>query len=332
MDDSLESGSAYMTPLRDWLHTLLGAAPETTQRLLTTLATILAVILIRAVTLRVVNKRVEDARALYRWRKAVSYIAFGIALVVAMRVWFPGLQGVSTFLGLLSAGLAIALRDPIVNLAGWAFILWRKPFEVGDRIQIGEHAGDVIDVRIFQFTLMEIGNWVGADQSTGRVIHVPNGKVFSEATANYNKGFQHIWNEIPVLVTFESDWEKAKAILTEIANRCAENLSTTAQQRLRKAAQKYMIFYSKLTPVVYTSVADSGVVLTIRYLTAPRHRRSSSEAIWEEILREFARCEDIDFAYPTQRFYQNPVEGKPGRQPEAEAGPPVGATSKLPRD
>jgi small-conductance mechanosensitive channel len=307
-----------MIELRESLYTLLGAAPETTRRLLATLATILVVILIRAVTLRVVNRRVEDARALYRWRKTISYIAFGIALAIAMRVWFPGLKGVSTFLGLLSAGLAIALRDPIVNLAGWAFILWRKPFAVGDRIQIGDHAGDVIDVRIFQFTLMEIGNWVAADQSTGRVIHVPNGKVFTDATANYATGFQHIWNEIPVLVTFESDWEKAKVLLTEIANRCAESLSTTAQQRLRKAARKYMIFYSKLTPVVYTSVMDCGVLLTIRYLTAPRQRRGSSEAIWEEILREFARCDDIDFAYPTQRFYQNPIEGKPGKQPEVE--------------
>jgi len=306
-----------VTELREWLYTALGAAPETTRHLFATLLTILAVILIRAVTLRVVNKNVEDARALYHWRKTASYIAFGIALAITMRIWFPGLKGVSTFLGLLSAGLAIALRDPIVNLAGWAFILWRKPFEVGDRIQIGEHAGDVIDVRIFQFTLMEIGNWVAADQSTGRVIHVPNGKVFTETTANYTKGFQHIWNEIPVLITFESDWEKAKLLLTEIANRCAESLSTTAQQRLRKAAQKYMIFYSKLTPVVYTSVMDCGVLLTIRYLTAPRNRRGSSEAIWEAILREFARCDDIDFAYPTQRFYQNPIEGKPGKQPEA---------------
>ena len=316
-----------MTPLREWLQPLLGVAPETMQRLLATVATIVAVVLARALALRVLNERVEDARALYRWRKTISYVAFGVVLAIALRVWFAGLQGISTFLGLLSAGLAIALRDPIVNLAGWAFILWRQPFEVGDRIQIGDHAGDVIDVRIFQFTLMEIGNWVDADQSTGRVIHVPNGKVFAEATANYTKGFQHIWNEIPVLITFESDWKKAKASLTEIANRCAEHLSTTAQQRLRKAAQKYMIFYSKLTPVVYTSVQDSGILLTIRYLTAPRDRRTSSEKIWEEILHEFERCDDIDFAYPTQRFFHNPVEGKPGGRAAVEAQPntPLGA-------
>ena len=75
----------------------------------------------------------------------------------------------STFLGLLSAGVAIALKDPLVNLAGWGFIVWRKPFGIGDRIQLGDSRGDVIDQRIFMFTLMEIGNWVDAERSTGRV-------------------------------------------------------------------------------------------------------------------------------------------------------------------
>ncbi len=309
-----------MNRVHVWLERLLGLEPETTSRLLTTAVAILLVVLIRQAILRPIQRRVTDPTLLYRWRKASSYVGTGVILLIAMRIWFPGLRGVSTFLGLLTAGLAIALRDPIVNLAGWAFILWRKPFEVGDRIQIGAHAGDVIDVRIFQFTLMEIGNWVAADQSTGRVIHVPNGKVFVETTANFTKGFQYIWNELPVLVTFESDWRKAKAIFREIAARHAEHLGEAAQERVRAAAQKYMILYSKLTPTVYTSVADSGVLLTIRYLTEPRKRRSSAEVIWEEILDALARCDDIDFAYPTQRFYENPVEGKPGKRDGAVEG------------
>ena len=184
-------------------------------------------------------------------------------------------------------------------------MLWRRPFQVGDRIQIGDHAGDVIDIRTFQCTLMEIGNWVETDQSTGRVIHVPNSKVFQEAIANYSKGFQYIWNEIPVLITFESDWEKAKAILLTIINHEAEHISSAAQESLQQAARKYLIFYSKLTPIVYTSVRESGVLLTIRYLCEPRRRRGTEQDIWEAILRAFAQEADIEFAYPTQRFYDS---------------------------
>ena len=73
-----------------------------------------------------------------------------------------------------------------------------------------------------------------------------------------------------------------------------------------------MIMYSKLNPKVWTSVADSGIVLTLRYLCDPRQRRCSAEHIWESVLRQLARCDDIDMAYPTIRHYANQREGKPG--------------------
>lgn len=192
----------------------------------------------------------------------------------------------------------------------------RKPFDVGDRIQIGSVSGDVIDLRIFQFTIMEIGNWVDADQSTGRIIHVPNGKVFTDFQANYSTGFNYIWNELGVLVTFESDWEKAKKILTDILNKHAENLTEDVQKKIKETSRRFMIFYSVLTPIVYTSVKDSGVMLTMRYLCDVRKRRISAATIWEEVLIEFAKHDNIDFAYPTTRFYDNLSEGKSGTKPK----------------
>jgi len=301
----------------DWLSTVAGISEAMQGKLLATLITILALFALRVLVVRIVSQRFEDPGTLYRWRKTTIYLAFILGVLVVGNIWVSALQGISTFLGIVTAGLAIALGEPITNLAGWAFILARRPFEVGDRIQIGEHRGDVIDVRIFQFTLMEIGNWVDADQSTGRIIHVPNGFVFKQATANYSKGFQYIWDEIAVLVTFESDWKKAKEILTDIANRHAQHFSDTARRKITEAAKKYMIFYSNLTPIVYTGVKDSGIMLTLRFLCEPRRRRTMSGTIWEEILERFGECDDIDFAYPTQRFYDNVAEGKPQTRPMA---------------
>jgi hypothetical protein len=71
-----------------------------------------------------------------------------------------------------------------------------------------------------------------------------------------------------------------------------------------------MILYATLTPAVYTSVKDSGVALTLRYLCDPKQRRNTTQAIWEDILKEFSKNNDIDFAYPTQRFFNHRVEGK----------------------
>jgi small-conductance mechanosensitive channel len=302
--------------ITNWLEKTLGFSPEAQGKIITSIVIIFILWLIRQIILKIYFRKDVDVRSQYRWRKSTVYIAFTIGFLLIGRIWFEGFNSLATFLGLLSAGLAIALKDPLVNLAGWLFILWRKPFIVGDRIQIGNNSGDVIDLRIFQFTLMEIGNWVDAEQSTGRILHIPNGKVFSEVQANYTTGFSYIWNEIPVLVTFESDWKKAKDLLFKIVNKYAEHLSKSAEERIKEASQKFMIFYTKLTPIVYTSVRDSGVMLTIRYLCDPRKRRTSEEEIWEDILLQFSKCEDIDFAYPTQRFYNNLAEGKKRIKPD----------------
>lgn len=252
----------------------------------------------------------KDYAQLYRWKKNTAYALSFFLLIVPGVIWIEGVRYLSTYFGLLSAGIAIAMRDLITNFAGWLFIIWRKPFTVGDRIQIGDQSGDVIDVRIFQFSVMEIGNRVEHEQSTGRIIHIPNQFVFQKPQANYTLGFNYIWNEIPVLITFESDWQKAKKILTDITENHAVNLTAKAEKEIKESAKKFMIKLPILKPIVYTSTRESGILLTIRYLCEPRNRRGSAHVIWEEILTEFSHHTDIDFAYPTTRFYDNPTEGK----------------------
>ena len=311
----------------DWLQSHLGMSPQLQTRLLVTVGTIVGLWLVRHFVLGFVYRRVRDPWGRYRWRKVLTYVLVTVGVVTIGGVWFSGGVGeLLRFVGILSAGLAIALKEPLSNIAGWAFIIWRRPFEVGDRVQIGAHAGDVIDLGLFQFTLNEIGAWVDADQSSGRIVHIPNGQVFTEPVANYNKGFRYIWNEVPVVVTFESDWRKAKQILGKIAVKHAEHLTQQAEQELLAASQQYLINYRKLTPIVYTKVVNDGVQLTIRYLIEPRKRRGTEHAIWEDILTEFAAAPDIDLAYHTTRGFKYTEEGKPALR----APPTHPLTSGLP--
>ncbi|MDP8314495.1 MAG: mechanosensitive ion channel [Candidatus Celaenobacter antarcticus] len=289
-----------------WLQNFTNIEQDILWKILITIAVLVVLKTIHLIVLKVMWKNIEEPRKRYRWKKTFTYIFVFIGFLILGRVWLQAFQSLATFLGLLTAGLAIALKDIITDIAGWVFIVWRKPFEVGDRVQVGEHAGDVIDIRLFQFSLLEIRNWVDADQSTGRIINVPNHKVLNDVLANFSKGFQYIWNEIPVLITFESNWQKAKVILQEIADKHAEYLSPYAKRRIKEASRKFMIFYKNLKPTVYTSVKDSGVLLTVRYLCEPRKRRLSEHAIWEDVLKAFNSTEGIDFAYPTKRtYYQN---------------------------
>ena len=302
--------------MQQFLMNYLGLSSELQGKLLESLFVIIIVVVVQRVVRKFLISKIHDIKIRYQWQKISLYLAVFLIIIFLLNTWLHIFGSFATFLGLISAGIAIALKDPLVNMVAWAFILIRQPFKVGDRIQIGKVSGDVIDIRLFQFSVNEIGNWVDSDQSTGRIIHIPNGIVFTEPQANYTAGFEYIWNEIPVLLTFESDWKKAKRILTEIVNHHGVLLSSEAEKQIKEAAKRFLIFYNKLTPIVYTTVKDSGVLLTMRFMCDPRERRSVEEKIWEDVLNRFAECDDIDFAYPTQRFYNNVTEGKKGTQPK----------------
>ncbi|MCP4426583.1 MAG: mechanosensitive ion channel family protein [Chloroflexi bacterium] len=301
-----------MDNIRNLLQAYLNLNPELQTKLINSFFIVFVLTVLRLLLLSLANRQLRgDTRALYSWRKTIEYAVVILGVFLIGRLWLEGIQSLATYLGLVSAGLAIALQDLIVNLAGWAFVIWRRPFTVGDRIEIGDQAGDVIDIRIFAFSLLEIGGRIEAEQSTGRIVHIPNGKVFRDAVANYSHGLPYIWNEIPVLVTFESDWEKAKAILTRIVNRHAPKVGEEAKAYGRKGGKRFVISYGNVAPTVYTEAASSGVLLTMRYLVNPRQRRNSEQTMWEAILRAFVQHDDIDLAYETQREFIHWREGKP---------------------
>jgi small-conductance mechanosensitive channel len=267
----------------------------------------------------------HDKQKEFLWRKTASYCSVFVLVFLLSIIWLHGFHSLTTYFGLLSAGLAVTLKDPLTNFAGWLFILARKPFETGDRIQIGDYAGDVVDIDFFQFTLMESAiSGVSKDMRTGRLTKISNNAVFTQPQVNFTKGwFEYVWNVIEVNLTFESNWKKAKTILEDVVGIEGADTASRAKVTMSHASDKYMVLDISLEPLVLTGVNDNGVLLTAAYLCDPRHRRSSTSEVWEQLLERFSEEGDISFAYPTQRSYSNIAEGKVMTRP----GTP-GATDK----
>jgi small-conductance mechanosensitive channel len=292
----------------DWT----GVSAELIRDLLWTGGIVTAFVILRSTLSALTRRHLRESRSRYAVRKAINLTLTLVVFIGLVIVWTDGGPGIATYLAILSAGIAVSLGDPLANLAAWLFIVARQPFRLGDRIEINGQRGDIVDIGLFQFSLVEIGNWVDADQSTGRLLHIPNAWVFRHAAFNYTLGFEFIWEELPVTITFESDWQKAKRILSEIAASVVDVSDEQAAGELTETAEHYAVKYTYLTPIVWTSVADIGVTLTIRYVCRPRRRRATAAQVWEEVLTAFGQQDDIDFAYPTTRFYDNRAEGKPG--------------------
>jgi len=275
-------------------------------KIIQTVLIILALVIINKLATRFIpHGSVEEIRKKFHLKKAVEYTLTLIGVLLIGNLWISNFQSIITFLGLLSAGIAIALKDLFMNIAGWAFIYIRKPFDVGDRIQIGKVKGDVIDLRLFQFSILEIGNWVDSDQSTGRVIHVPNAQVFQKSQANYSMGFNFIWNEQTIYITLDSDYKKVKSILTQLLNHHLKDEIKSAEAEFKKARDKHMIIYNQFTPAIFIEIMERGVKVSMRYLCNPRKKRLVEHALAESILERFALEENIKLAYPTTTINLN---------------------------
>ncbi|MEW5894972.1 MAG: mechanosensitive ion channel family protein [Candidatus Omnitrophota bacterium] len=257
------------------------------------------------ILIRVINRRVENLKSRHTIRKNAVYLINFLLLIAVIFVWLQRLNSLSIFLGFASAGLALALQEVILAIAGWFLIIARHPFEVGDRIEIAGVKGDVIDIRVLQTSLLEIGNWVDADQSTGRIVNIPNSFVFKNPNFNYNRGFEFIWNEIPFMLTFESDWKRGREILLTHARKIAEGLEDTVRSKIQMMTNRYMIYYEKFTPIVYVDIKDNGIRLTLRYLTEAKQRRSTTDELCRNILDDFVKEPNVSLAYPTYRIVQS---------------------------
>lgn len=274
------------------------------QQVLFSLLAIVFAYIIRTILTRLINKQIKDLKRRYTARKTVVYILSFLTIVAILLIWAKGGKTIATLIGLTGAGLALALHQPVTSMAGWLLLLIRRPYETGDRVEIGSVQGDVIDIRLFYTSLLEIGNWVDADQSTGRIVHCPNAKIFTEPIFNFTRGFEYVWHEIKTTVTFESDWRRARDIIQQVSERKSLDLGDAVCNRIQRMSKQYLIHFDKLTPIVWTRIVDFGVELTLRYLTDARKRRSTQHEISQAILDRFAKEPDIELAYPTYRIFK----------------------------
>jgi small-conductance mechanosensitive channel len=275
-------------------------------RVLTTLVILAVAFVLSRLSRRLVDRYVEPAERKYRVAKLISRSVAVLALLLIVALWSARLSALLTILTIIGAGTAVALRDVLLSFAGWLNISLSAPYRQGDRIEVNGVRGDVVDIRVLHTILMEIGNWVQADQSTGRLIRIPNNWVFQYDVANYTRGFGFIWNEIEVTLTFRSDWKAARDILQEFAETDVESVTAKAEDQLRHLAREHLVHYEVLTPYVYLSLTDHGVKLTLRHLTPVRGRRNIRHNLTVQILTRFREHGQIELAYPT--FQVQPLD------------------------
>ena len=278
------------------LRRVFGGSAEDFPKLLSSFLIIIILWIVYYLINRVIHSQTRKVENRYVYRKTVLYLLSFLGLILVGRLWLEGFQPILTFLGIIAAALTITQKESLMNMTGMGFILGRNLFSVGDRIQVGEHKGDVIGIGIFYFTLMEVGNWVDADQSTGCTVKVPNTYVITTPIINYTKNFPYIWNELTVMVSMQSNWEKLRNYLLYIAKEQSPPDTEALRKKLLQSKDEVIVL-KHFEPKVYIKIKTEkpvvGIALTIRYLCEARKRRDTENEIWIYLLQKVQFSEDI---------------------------------------
>lgn len=244
---------------------------------------------------RGITGRIKNNEALYKTRKFISFIGFLLSALLITVVYSEKLGGLTVAIGVAGAGIAFALQEVIVSIAGWMAIIFGSFYKTGDRVQLGGIVGDVIDIGVLRTTIMETGEWVNGDLYNGRIVLVANSFVFKEPVFNYSGDFAFLWDELTLPVQFGSDYELTRNILLSVANEAVGEYTKGAETEWAEMLKKYRIEKAHTEPRATLAITDSGVLFTLRYTVDFKFRRSTKDKIYTRVLQEIAKVDDKIF-------------------------------------
>lgn len=234
------------------------------------------------------EKSIKDQSQMLTMRMLARKITYVAAFLIILSIVFGFGGNFATVIGILGAGVAFASQEVIGSFAGYLNIITGNIFKIGDRIRIGNVVGDVLDISLLRTTVMEIGEWVKADQYTGRVVSLANRVVFSDPVFNYTQHSSYLWDEIMIPVTYDSNWRRAVEIILAKGDELTARFHAEARAEFQEMMKKFPSLHEvPVEPALYIVMTDNWIELTLRYIVEARNRRPMKGEIHGELLKCF---------------------------------------------
>lgn len=238
-----------------------------------------------------INALVEESTTRYKIRKSVTLLAYFIFVLIAIATFKKDMSGFAVAIGVIGGGIAFALQEVIISIAGWLAITFSSFYRVGDRIKIGSIYGDVIDIGILRTTLMECGEWVQSDLYNGRIVRVANSFIFKDPVYNYSGEFTFLWDEITLPIRYGSSIEYTRQILQSIAIEVVGDFTASVTNSWKNLAKTYAVEDATIEPMVTIAATDNWVTFTLRYVVDFKKRRSTRDQLFTLFLKEVEKSE-----------------------------------------
>ncbi len=258
-------------------------------RLLITIVVVLLLIFLFNFILRLVKKQMlikakskKEISNIKIFTRMLNVVFVVLILFIAFFSYLGSWTGLGIFAGLLTASLGFALQKPITGIAAWLMIIIKRPFNIGDRIIIGNVRGDVYDISMSHIYLDEVGGAVDTEDSSGRTILVPNSILFEQNIINYTLMDDYVLSEVLVDVTYESDLDKAINIAQESALKIVKNFIKETNKE----------------PKVRVKMNASSITLKVRFFAPVKKMAEIKSDITREIFLRIKKEKNVEIAYP----------------------------------
>ncbi|MBQ6539365.1 MAG: mechanosensitive ion channel [Bacilli bacterium] len=256
--------------------------------IISTALVILIFSLLKKIAEFIISKTVKLEKQ-YNVNQVVQIILSLLGVLVIFFVWENYVKSLITLFSIVGASIIVALRESVLSFFAGIYIKSKKVFVVGDRIQVNDIKGDVVNISGLDFDILEIDNSSFNGQSTGIIISLPNSYVFTKEIKNLTKGFKYVWNEITVKVTLDSDLVSNKKELYKIVNSIdsVRAIINNMKDQSNIIGTDNKVYFNKYDPIIYTEIKDNYVLLTIRYLIDPKKGRIVNSVIWNKIYESY---------------------------------------------
>jgi small-conductance mechanosensitive channel len=277
-----------------WDVVVSGQARAALHEILTDAFIVLAALLLLLVADHWVERLLARARidrrqlATLRSVVGVALQLVGLLVIVLVLVGLPGQIG--TMLGIVGAGLTVALKDFIVAFVGWFVLMGRNGIRLGDWVEINGVSGEVVELNMFHTVLLETGNWTTAGHPTGRRVTFTNSFAIGNHYFNFSTSGQWLWDELTVVVPYDRDPHAiADALQKEVTEATAKDV-TEAELEWRRAARGRGLSFS-LQPAIAIrpSAGGSGVDIALRYVTRANERLALRAKLYQSAVRLLAQ-------------------------------------------
>ena len=242
------------------------------------------IVFITMVIRKLIKHRIADITNRYKYQKVIELLGILLTiLIILMSFSLDSFKEYTVIIGLFTAGIAFTLQELILSIAGSFYIFALRVYKPGDRIEINNIRGDVIDINSMYTTIMEIGEWVSSDNYSGRIVKISNAFVFKGPIKNYSMDFPFVWDELNIPITYGSDVELAKKIILQVAIDHLSDYIENSKETWKEMVKRYYIEDATLDSTIAIKLTDNWIELNLRYITDYKRRRVTKHELFENI-------------------------------------------------